>query len=240
LISKARNAYRREGIKYLTTAGANYFLTLSRDCILSLYYRKIRSNRVFEFQGKTYSYFYSLYGGTWRTERSVEIPIIWHYVQNAYMKNKRVLEIGNVLSYRYRIMHEVLDKYEKGINVINDDVVSFGTDVKYDLIVSISTLEHVGWDEDPRDPHKILNSINNLKSLLVQGGELVVTLPLGQNLSMDRMIKEGILRFDLLLYLQRYGKGNDWIEVKYIDPSKVNYDYKTPRANAIIIGIIKA
>ena len=45
-------------------------------------------------------------------------------------------------------MHDVLDKYEKGNNVINDDVVSFSTEVKYDLIVSVSTLEHVGWDEN--------------------------------------------------------------------------------------------
>jgi hypothetical protein len=38
----------------------------------------------------------------------------------------------------------VLDKYEQAPGVINEDVVSFSPPQKYDLIVSVSTLEHVG------------------------------------------------------------------------------------------------
>jgi cyclopropane fatty-acyl-phospholipid synthase-like methyltransferase len=52
--------------------------------------------------------------------------------------------------------------------VINEDVVNFKSKKKYDLIVSISTLEHVGWDEKPM---KIPRAIENLKTLITpQGG----------------------------------------------------------------------
>ena len=44
--------------------------------------------------------------------------------------------------------------------MINQDVVDFKTNEKYDLIVSISTLEHVGWDEEPRDDKKISKALN--------------------------------------------------------------------------------
>lgn len=240
LLRKARNAYHREGILYLIKTGTHLLFSVSKDGLLLFYYRNFESNREFQFLGKKYSYFYSLYGGTWRTERSVEIPIIWDYVQHAYKDQKRILEIGNVLSHRFQIRHDVLDKYEKEKGVINSDVVDFHTDIKYDLIVSISTLEHVGWDEEIREPLKILRSLENLRSQLGKSGELIVTLPLGQNTHMDKMIKDGILRFDEMFYMRRQENTCDWVQVKEVDPLEVEYDYKTPRANAILIGIIKA
>ena len=48
-------------------------------------------------------------------------------------------------------------------------------------IVSISTLEHVGWDENTKDPDKIFQAIKNLKSYLVPRGKLIVTMPIGYN-----------------------------------------------------------
>ena len=41
----------------------------------------------------------------------------------------------------------------------------------YDLIISISTLEHIGWDEAPRDDTKILRALDNLMSLLSENGD---------------------------------------------------------------------
>ena len=38
--------------------------------------------------------------------------------------------------------------------VINEDITYFQPNHKYDLIVSISTFEHIGFDEDPRDTVK--------------------------------------------------------------------------------------
>ena len=57
-------------------------------------------------------------------------------------------------------------------------------------IVSISTIEHMGWDETPRDPKKIPLALENLIECLVPGGEIVVTLPIGYNTYQDKLLKE--------------------------------------------------
>jgi len=62
-------------------------------------------------------------------------------------RGKNILEIGNVLSRHIKLEHDILDKYETAKGVINEDIVDFKSEKKYDLIISISTLEHVGWDE---------------------------------------------------------------------------------------------
>ena len=68
----------------------------------------------------------------------------------------KVLEVGNVLSWYGPVHHDVLDKYEVTSGVINQDVVDFVPRHQYNVIVAISTIEHVGWDETPRDPTKVL------------------------------------------------------------------------------------
>ena len=57
-------------------------------------------------------------------------------------------------------------------------------------IVSISTIEHVGWDETPRGLNKIPLALENLTGCLASGGEIVVTLPLGYNAYLDKLLKE--------------------------------------------------
>ena len=46
--------------------------------------------------------------------------------------------------------HEIVDKYEKGDGIVNEDIVNFRPGKKYDLIVSISTLEHISWNEEKK------------------------------------------------------------------------------------------
>jgi len=239
LIGKARAAYRRDGLSYLLKKGSELGFHLAINGVVLLYYRIFKANCMFEFNGVKYHYFYSLYGATWRSERAVEIPIVWRLVDNANNDGKKILEVGNVLSYRFRVFHDILDKYDKIDGVINQDVVDYNPRYKYDLIVSISTLEHVGYDKQIKDPMKIIKSLQNLKSLLNSGGKIVVTLPLGQNKGMDDLIAKKILIFDKMYYMKRV-KNLEWKHVKEIDPKEVDYNPRVPTANAIIIGISDA
>ena len=239
LIGKAVNAYRKEGLSYLLKEGSKMCSYLIKNGLILGYYRICKSNEFFEFNGNRYRYFYSLYGATWNTERSIEIPIVWTLVDKSYSEKKRVLEVGNVLSYRFYITHDVVDKYDKIDHVINEDILDYNPPYKYDLIVSISTLEHVGYDEEIKDPTKIIKSIKNLKRLLNSNGKLVVTLPLGQNIEMDKLIAQKILAFDKMFYMKRE-KGNKWIQMKEINPCSAIYNYQIPTANAIVIGISNA
>lgn len=98
-------------------------------------------------------------------------------------KGRKILEVGNVLSHYFPVNHDIVDKYEKADGVINQDVIDFYPSKRYDLIISISTLEHVGWDENLRDhkilrdPMKVLHAIENLKRLLAPEGKWLSPYP---------------------------------------------------------------
>ncbi len=138
------------------------------DPFVYWYYKNFKSLRTFTFQKDAYNYFYHKYNATWRNERAVEVPIIWRMVKKYH--GQKILETGNVLSHYFLVNHDILDKYEKADGVVNQDVIDFQPTKKYDLIISISTLEHVGWDENLREPMKILQAIENLKKSLPQKG----------------------------------------------------------------------
>lgn len=207
-----------------------------------LMYRLInltQQNKQFTFNHKRYYYSLSRYNYTWKNERSVEIPIIYKLLENN--KNKDVLEVGNVLSHYYLTSHDVLDKYEKASGVINEDVVDYSPSKKYDLIVSISTLEHVGWEEKPQEPQKIIPAIKKLKSLLKENGQLIITLPLGySNPFLNKAIQDQTLGFDDTYYLKRISHSNKWKQVEFADVKNSKYNSPFPNANAILVGIITA
>jgi hypothetical protein len=237
LLLRAKEVSQEKGIYYVVRSGVKEITNWLIDYLCYCYYRKIKWAEAFVFQGKTYRYFYHRYNLTWKNERAVEIPII-----RAYLKKydaRRILEVGNVLSHYFRVNHDVVDKYERVDGVISSDVVNFQPPKKYDLIVSISTLEHVGWDENPREPVKILRAIENLKNLLAPGGKIIVTLPLGYNSEMDRLLKERETKFTKQYHLKRISKNNKWIEAVWEDVCDAKYGEPFPNASGLVIGIIE-
>ncbi|MBM4241944.1 MAG: class I SAM-dependent methyltransferase [Euryarchaeota archaeon] len=241
-IYNLKRAYNKKRIDYVIVGSmkrALNWLILTFKCN---YYKISRSSKKFLFKGDYYSYFYHRYNTTWRNERAVEIPIICKILKE--YQNKQVLEIGNVTSHYFRFDHDIVDKYEKAYGVINLDVVDLRPSKKYDLIISISTLEHVGWDENPensteslQDPTKILLAVKNLKDCLVSGGKLIGTVPIGQNRYLDKLIRNGNLQFDEQYYLKRISKDNKWVQTNAEDAYTKEYDYPFFAANALFLGI---
>ena len=202
------------------------------------FYTKFKSSRTFTFQGNKYRYFYHNYSITWDNERSVEIPIIWKIIKK--YESKKILEIGNVLSHFFHINHDIVDKYEKGKGVINQDVIDYRPNKKYELIISISTLEHVGWDEIPRDPLKILKAIENLKNLLKPRGKIVITLPVGHSSILDNLLDINKLNFTKKYHMKRKSRSNRWKEVNWKKISNVKYGTFTRySATGLVIGFIE-
>jgi hypothetical protein len=228
--------FLRAKLLYIGTPNNSYFNTLSAN-FLYIYYKIFKSSRIFIFQNRSYHYFYHMYNYTWMAERTVEVPIVWEYVKKN--KGKKILEVGNVLSHYFHVTHDILDKYEKGRRVINQDVVLFNPKMRYDLIISISTLEHVGWDDYPRDPNKIPLAIKKLFGLLAPKGELVVTLPIGQNPYLDTLLNKKALPFTSMYYLKRVTADNVWEQTDWKVVKDMKYSYPYMCANGIIIGIIK-
>ena len=190
--------------------------------------------KTFEFAGETHHYHFHPY--SLDNERAAEIALAGDFLKG---KTGEILEVGNVLSHYFAFPHDVVDKYEKAPGVINEDIVTYAPRKKYDCIITISTLEHVGWDEQPRDPQKIICAIQHLKTLLKNGAPLYVTMPLGYNPHVDEMIRAQQTGFSEIRFLMRTSSDNRWREATWEEVRQAKYGTPFPCANALAVGIFR-
>jgi cyclopropane fatty-acyl-phospholipid synthase-like methyltransferase len=165
----------------------------------------------------------------------VEIPIVNEYIKQSTAD--KVLEVGNVLPHYFKYGHTVIDKFEKAKGVINVDAIDYKPSTRFDRIISISTIEHIGWDDHPRDDKKIPVAIDVLKNLLAAGGKLIVTAPMGYNPNLDNMIRSGILNFTEQFFLKRINAYGEWEEIEMTDTTGAEYGKPFPCANVLFVGI---
>jgi SAM-dependent methyltransferase len=187
----------------------------------------------FQVGQRSYPYFVHPYNRTWTNERIVEVPLTMEVVRR--YQGKMILEFGNVLGHYESFQHDIVDKYETSAGVINEDVISFEPQAPYDLIVSISTLEHVGWDEYPRDSTKISRALAHLKKCLKPGGFLFMTVPLGYNPEHDEFLRKNPQLFDRMTFIKRQDVANHWSEAKAADSWGARYSDPFPAANVIAV-----
>jgi SAM-dependent methyltransferase len=190
------------------------------------------TSRTFAYAGASYEYLAHRHNYTWLNERAVEVPIARAGVASA---DGRVLEVGNVLGHYGRVAHLVLDRYEQASGVINTNALEFEDADGFEFIVSVSTLEHVGWDERPRNPSAAERTFAHLTKLLVPGGSVLATVPVGYNVHLDKAIREGRLELSELRALRRDERHNIWHEV---EPAKVwdaPYDWLLFTAHGIVV-----
>ncbi len=192
-----------------------------------------RSPKKFEFDGKSYLSFSHNYNRTWGNERAVEVPIVWKAVQS--FQGKRILEFGNVLSHYFKVNHPIIDKYENGKKIIPVDIVDFRSEEKFDLVISISTLEHVGWDETPQENGKAVYALDVLKSSVNKGGQLIFTVPVGHNPHLDQYLRKEYHGFKLS-FLKRQSPENDWVQIFDESIWACHYGSPFPAANGLVIG----
>src|SRR3989344_5152571 len=137
------------------------------------YFFKDLHKKTFTFNGKKYHYF---------TKGTYNNP--W--------KNERAVEVGSVLGNYMKVKHDVVDKYDREQRVINEDIVDYNPRKKYDLIICLSTLEHIGWNMgeeiEGEDPNKIVDAVVRMHELLAKKGMLMVTAPFGYNPHLDKLI----------------------------------------------------
>jgi hypothetical protein len=152
-----------------------------------------------------------------------------------------ILEVGNVLNHYDHVTHEVLDKYEPGQNVINQDVCDFEPAKMYDRIVSISTFEHIGFDDraDGTSGEKIRHAVQRTRSWLRPRGRFVLTAALVYNRQFDDLVRHGLCDGAELLFMERAGR-SDWRECSSNDVLHARYSSPFPDGNALVIAIISA
>lgn len=231
-----KNRYRRGGFMAVLYKILEISLRNLWEFFLNCYFKLIPGRKFF-FQGLTFRYFRRAYNRTWENERTVEIPIIYKFIKQN--RGKNILEIGNVLSNYYpSLRHDIVDKYEKAPRVINKDAVDFKPTKLYDVIISVSTLEHVGYDEDEKSPEKILKATRHLiDNCLSPGGTFVAAVPLGYNPNLDNFIKRKELGFDQYYYLKRVSTDNRWIEIPEEKAFGAKFGDPFPNGNVEVICV---
>ena len=176
------------------------------------YYILFQPQKTFVFDGVEYKYFYHKYNYTPLNERCVEIPIVMRKLDEYLDAKKQVFEIGNVMQNYHKREWEILDKFEKEDNVINKDIVNYKTDKRYDLIICVSTIEHIGFDDNLKDDDRISSAILNMKNMLKKDGELIITFPLGYNPNADKLVEKDW--FDKITLMRKVK--NKWKEDKVL------------------------
>ena len=196
--------------------------------------RRIRpSRKTFRFGTHRLRYFIHPYNTTWKNERAVEIPITKTYLKGR--SDAEVLEFGNVWGRYFEHHHDVIDKYERWPGVLNEDIVTFRPERTYGLVFSISTLEHVGWDEDVREPLKTIVALERLFDAVAPGGTLLVTFEIGYNPFLDYLLDIDRIPFDKRYCLKRVSRWNDWEPATWEEVRHMKYGRPYNSANGLVI-----
>jgi SAM-dependent methyltransferase len=193
----------------------------------------------FDFDGEHYPYLYGRYKRPWQTERAVEVPVVQRVVDRH--AGTQILEVGNVLGHYRPQTHLVVDKYEQGPGVLNLDIFDLEREGlgAFDLIVAISTVEHVGWDEEPRVAGRALEAIRALERLLAPSGRLVLTVPTNYNPSLDAALREGAVDFAHQAALRRVGGGTHWRQVPPEEAWRAPYDFLLYSARGVLVATVE-
>jgi hypothetical protein len=192
------------------------------------------AERRFELDGESYPYHVARGNRTWDNERAVEIPVVWRELQRH--GGEGVLEVGNVLGHYFDTSHPVLDRYEQHATVTwNEDVVGFDPPFAPRLVLSISTLEHVGHSERPRDPAKFREALDAVAGWLAPGGRLLFTVPLGYNPAVREYLDAHHPARTSVRCMRRTTLDNLWVQAEYAQVRDFRYGSPFPCANAIAI-----
>ncbi len=230
VFQKAWEVYNKYGLSELIRKVYNLSRHKLKYFSHKLYYETL--NRYFVLDGKKYHYFINRYNAL-NSERAVEIPFTIEFLKQNRYKQKRVLEIGNVLSHYFDFDHKIVDKYEKENFVDNIDIIDFSPKEKYQIIISVSTIEHVGFDEPIKEVGKSKKAIQKIISLLDRGGIALITVPLRYNPEIDSIIQNKEIKFSKTYFLKRYSNFNLWKQTSMKDAMQHVYGSRYPAANAV-------
>lgn len=177
---------------------------------------------------------YSSLNWLWRHERCIELGLGRYAV--ALRRPEDVLEVGNVLSSAGHFGHTVVDKYEKAPGVINEDIVDFTPGRRYGLVVCVSTLEHIGWDEEPQDPEKARVALRNISDLVTERGDMLVTIPVGYHRRLEDHCVSTDAPFDDVCLLVKQSRLARWQPQPIEARNGIRYGAPYACGNAIIVG----
>ena len=173
------------------------------------------------------------------TERCIEIP----WAISCYRGERRVLDIGyanaesryldplRALGIPMLYGLDMVGRAVPGIQAVVGDIMRAPFhDNAFDLIICVSTIEHVGWDNTiyfqggvSQDPEGDIKAIKEMARITRRGGRMVITVPYGRLHNygwfqqydrghLDRLISASgcrVLRKDLYIYTDGWHRASE-------------------------------
>ena len=170
-------------------------------------------------------------------ERTIEVPLGQYFIDQTQDKSN-LIEIGATLPHYREEKHQVVDLDEKHPLAVNRDAYDMnftGRDV-----VSISTIEHVHFDEtDQGTAIKIGHSAELAWRIVKQAQRYLLTWPIFHNLQLDAFMSltdpKGFIVMERILPEGKDGV-NLWQKCNAENP--VNYIYKMQWLERLRIGVM--
>ena len=215
---------------------AQLFLKPARWMLAPLIIPFLRERSV-GYRGEPLPLVYARHNVTWANERCVELALARALM--AGIRPDRVLELGHVTPHYIASRHLVVDKYEAGS--LQVDIVDFESPARFDLVLSISTFEHIAFDEpgEPPAPEAVAAKVNaaldRCRGLLAPGGVFAITVPLGYNPALDAIIAGDQLGCARATWFKRF-PGRRWRQVRRSEALLCRYGSPCPFANAILLA----
>lgn len=188
----------------------------------------------FWYKGRVYPYFVDPYQNTRINERSVEVSIALSH----YNKAVRPLEVGAVLPHYLpdwpEKYHEVIDLYEDYPAVKNADVLTYDPIGQHDMVICISTLDHLN------NADEVIAAVNRMKAWVNRGGLVFATVPalqppeIGGGPWLDELVLSGELDMDIARMDKVDCENHYWQEVS-MDKEPLAYNGRTDFANTVYL-----
>lgn len=205
----------------------------------------LNSEDTFIFQGQILPYNRNPHNNIPPSERAIEIPIALQFL-SSLVGEKKLLEVGNVLSYYQDLLPDnnliktrrIIDKYEVIDGVENIDLMELSSTEKYEVIVSISTVEHIGQSTEPnqtygeeiqrRDMEAPLKAIAKIYELLTENGKALITVPFGRLIDYKWLLQFSQEYLEILT--KKYQIPPDAMQTTYFKVVEVDADSTPPRS----------
>ena len=238
-IQKAQRILKEEGITGFLEKVAE-FIDIKYNEVFAKDIIEKNKGKKFSHQNKELEYFYHPYNITWRNERIIEVPIVLHELSQIDKQSNKILEVGAVLQHYTDTEWDVLDKFETADNIKKEDITTYNPEQKYDFVMSISTIEHVGYDDSEKDEKGVEKAIKNIKeNILSEKGKAIITLPYGYNPAVEEFLENHKEICEKITYLQRQNNENEWKEVTEEELKGCKYGQPHNAANGIAIIELK-
>jgi hypothetical protein len=196
----------------------------------------------FTFRGKQLCY-NRIPFNNW-SERAVEVPLAFDFLARQRTA-ERILEVGNVLQHYENELSDapgvrnrcIVDKFEVGPGITNVDILAMDSDEKYQAILSVSTIEHVGQYCSPdgqygeqymrRDREGPLKAVAKIYDLLAVGGQALITTPFGMLTDGGWYVQSGYEYLDLLV--TKYGIPREALSLHFLKSVAFERKLRNPR-----------